>query len=381
MTDTATVDKGQTFLEQIRLFANAGVKPCTASWSMGESPSDSLFHRASELGITGIEVPCENGGQGHSFGVKALACEELAKVDFGFAMSLINTHNVAKRICISAPSAVRDRYLPALLAGQFSACTALTEPNTGSDLAAIETHASLTADGWVLNGEKSWIVNARHAGLAIVFAQCDEVGSSEGVAAFLVDLSLPGVKRYSIDSGFSQTSIGTGGFTLEQVFIDKEYLLLEKGLAFKSILNEINGARVYVAVMCNAMLGAALQEVRQYGERRHSFGKPLNAYESWRRTVTDAESDWYKSKTMADDAVLLVTGAQDAQLSAINAKITAVETCQQHLPLLLHLMGAEGLRPEYCFTRHLAAAQMAGLTDGATSLLRERAAKLQQKQL
>ena len=380
MTDAASVSKSQTFLEQLRVFANVSVKPCTAGWSMGKSPADNLYHRASELGITGIEVPRENGGQGHSFSIKTLACEELAKVDFGFTMSLINTHNVAKRICISAPAAIRDKYLPALLAGRFSACTALTEPNTGSDLAAIETHASSTADGWVLNGEKSWIVNARHAGLAIVFAQCDELGSRDGVAAFLVDLSLPGVKRYPIESGFSQTSIGTGGFTLEQVVIDKDHLLLEKGLAFKSILNEINGARVYVAVMCNAMLSAALQEVRQYGEQRHSFGKPLNAYESWRRSVMDAESDWYNSKTMADDAVLLVSGEQDAQLPAINAKIMAVDTCQKHLPLLLHLMGAEGLRPEHCFTRHLAAAQMAGLTDGATSLLRERAAKLRQIQ-
>ena len=380
MTESASVDKDQRFVEQVRVFANTSVKACAADWSMGESPSDKLYHRASELGITGIEVPCENGGHGYSFSVKAFVCEELAKADFGFTMSLINTHNVAHRLCISAQAAVRDKYLPALLAGRTSACTALTEPTTGSDLAAIQTHASATANGWILNGEKSWIVNGRHAGLAIVFAQCDESGSSDGVAAFVVDLTLPGVTRYPIDTGFSQTSIGTGGFMLEQVAIGKDHLLLEKGIAFKSILNEINGARAYVAVMCNGMLSAAIQEVRQYGEHRRTFGKPLIAHESWLRVVMDAESDLQESRLLAADAVPLVASAQDAQLAAINAKIKAVDTCQKQLPLLLHLMGAEGLRAEYCFTRHLAAVQMAGLTDGATSLLRDRAAKLQRKQ-
>jgi len=319
----------QEFIAATKALADNEVSLAAADWSTGASPSENLYRKAAELGLTGIEVPKNLGGRGFDFDVKVAACEALASADFGFAMSLVNTHNVALRLCLSAAETVRDQYLPALLDGSMSACTALTEPAIGSDFGAITTHAHENKDGWALSGEKKWIVNARHAGLAIVFAQCLEPGNRDGIGAFVVDLHAPGVKRYAIDSAFSQTGIGTGGFTLDNTQIDSDHLLLAPGTAFKSILNEINGARTYVAAMCNAMLERALQEVRTYGEQRHTFGKPLSAHESWQQSVRNAEADLQK--------VLLAN---------------------------------------YCFTRHLAAAQIAGFTDGATNLLRDRAAML-----
>jgi len=369
----------QAFITRVQSFAAATVHSSACDWSMGQSPSQALYQKAAEIGLTGIEVPTQLGGQGFSFKVKADACALLAGADFGFAMSIVNTHNVALRLCASASPEIRDKYLPDLLAGNLSACTALTEPSTGSDFAAIKTRATQTNNGWVVDGEKSWIVNARHAGLAIVFAQCADEGDSGGIAAFLIDLTLPGVQCYPIDTAFSQTSIGTGGIKLERVEVNSNHLLIAPGMAFKSILNEINGARVYVAAMANAMMSAALQELRAYGEHRYSFGKPLIEHESWLRTVTQAEAPLHESEALTAIACEQVNRGKDAQLAAIDAKISAVENCQQQLPLLLHAMGAEGLRPEYCFTRHLAAAQMASLTDGATSLLRERAIRLRRK--
>jgi len=373
VSDTAS------FLRQVEEFAGTDIKRAAEDWSMGQSPSESLYQKASQLGLTGIEVPCEYGGSGFSFSTKAKACAHLAQADFGFAMSVVNTHNVAKRLCISATPVVRDKYLPDLLSGNTSACTALTEPDTGSDFAAIRTRAKSTDTGWLLTGEKSWIVNARNAGLAIVFAQCNSQGDSDGIAAFLVDLTLCGVQQYPIDSAFSQTSIATGGFTLNNVEVAHDHLLLTPGTAFKSILKEINGARVYVAVMCNAMLDAAVQEACDYGASRRTFGKPLKDHESWHKIVTEAKLSLDESGSLSAEAIRLVDSDDNSQLAAINAKIAAVVTCQRHLPRLLHAMGAEGLRKHYCFTRHLAAVQMAELTDGATGLLRERANKLKEK--
>ncbi len=369
-----------TFIADVAAFTSTDIEPAATEWSLGQSPDDSLYHTASALGLTGMEVPVRHSGSGFGFKVKADACAQMAMADFGFAMSIVNTHNVAVRLCLSAADTLRDKYLPGLLNGTTKACTALTEPDTGSDFAAIKTRARKASGGWVLSGEKTWIVNGRHAGLAIVFAQTGSHGNSDGIAAFLINLTSPGVKRYPIDAGFSQTSIATGGFQLDNVETNDNNLLLPPGTAFKSILNEINGARVYVASMCNAMLQAAIQQVRRYGESRYSFGKPLSEHESWLRVVTEAESELATSRAIEAGACILVDQGGDAQLAAINAKVKSVDTCQHQLPRLLHAMGAEGLRPQYCFTRHLAAAQMAGLTDGATGLLRDRAIKLSQQQ-
>lgn len=368
------------FLDQVAAFATDHVAPAAAGWSMGQSPDAAFYEKAAKLGLLGIEVPETHGGLGLNFAMRTHAFAVLAGADFGFAMSLVNTHNIALRLCQIAPECQRDRFVPQLLSGWMSACTALTEPGTGSDFAAVKTTAQQTVDGWLLNGEKTWIINGRHAGLSIVYAQCGTPGDAAGIGAFLVDLNTPGVTRYAIDSGFAQTSMGTGGFTFENVALSAESMLIAPGTAFKAILTEINAARTYVAAMCNGMMQAAIDTTLTYGATRHGFGKPLNAIPSWQANLSAAQNALATSQTQTDHAIQRINSNEDAQLAAAKAKITSVTAAQRHLPELLQLMGAEGLRAHHPFTRHIAAAQIAGFTDGATNILKDRVAKLTAKQ-
>lgn len=368
------------FLDQVAAFATEHVAPAAAGWSMGQHPEATLFEQAAKIGLFGIEVPTAQGGLGLDFATRARAFSRLAGADFGFAMSVVNTHNIALRLCQIAPAATCDRYLPQMLSGWVPACTALTEPGTGSDFAAVATTARQTADGWVLNGEKTWIINGRNTGLAIVYAQCGDPGDPAGIGAFVVDMNTAGVTRYAIDSSFAQTSMGTGGFTFDNATLPTEAMLIAPGTAFKAILTEINAARTYVAAMCNGMMQNAIDTVQTYGTIRHSFGKPLNTIPSWQAALSAAQTALATSNAQTSDAVQLVGNNQDAQLAAAQAKVTAVTTAQRHLPELLQLMGAEGLRAEYPFARHLAAAQIAGFTDGATNILKDRVARLTAKQ-
>ena len=366
----------QAFLDQVEEFAEKTVLPAASHWSMGAIPDGTIYEMAGQIGILGMQVPQVFGGLGLDFTTRAAACRILAGADFGFAMSLVNTHNIALRLSEIAPRALCQQYIPDLLSGKISACTALTEPGTGSDFAAVTTKATQTETGWVLNGEKTWIINGRHAGLSIVYAQCATVGDGNGIGAFLVDLNAPNVTRYAIDSGFSQTSMGTGGFILRDFKVTQDAMLIAPGTAFKAILTEINGARTYVAAMCNGMLARAVRDTATYGAIRHSFGKPLNTIPSWQAGLAAAEAALSASQVLTTKATNLVNTDQDAQLLAAQAKIDAVTSAQTHLPELLQLMGAEGLRPEHVFCRHIAAAQIAGFTDGATNILKDRVARL-----
>lgn len=366
----------QAFLDRVTSFAADHITPAAADWSMGGSPDAAIYEMAGQIGILGMQVPLAFSGQGLDFNTRAAACSILAGADFGFAMSLVNTHNIALRLSEIAPDALCQRHVSDLLSGKISACTALTEPGTGSDFVAVSTLATKTGTGWVLNGEKTWIINGRHAELSIVYAQCSTIGDAGGIGAFLVDLNTKGVTRFAIDAGFAQTSMGTGGFTLKNVEVAHDAMLIAPGSAFKAILTEINGARTYVAAMCNGMVGQAIADVAAYGAHRHSFGKPLNAIPSWQAALSVAEAALKTSRTLTAQAIDLVNTGRDAQLAAAQAKIEAVTCAQRHLPELLHLMGAEGLRPEHPFTRHIAAAQIAGFTDGATNILKDRVARL-----
>lgn len=365
-------DKTTRFLDDVRAFARDRVAGNAAIWARGTSPDPEIVLDAARIGLTAIEVPVEAGGLGLGFRAKAEACAIIAAADFGLAMSLVNTHNVAKRIASSAPSSAAQRFLPELLSGQMSACTALTEPSAGSDAAAMLCTARKTEDGWLLDGEKSWIVNGRHAGLSIVYAQCAEAGQASGIAAFLVDLKRSGCERYPIDSGFSQASIGTGGFRLTNCFVPDDQLLLPLGTAFKAILQEINGARIYVAAMCCAMVSACLRLAQTYGETRKSFGKPLNQHPAWKEPLAECATSLAAAWALVETAICAIENGAEARHLAAAAKVNAVKLAQSDLPVLLHAMGAEGLRETYTFTRHIGAAQVAALTDGSTAMLLDR---------
>lgn len=365
-----------TVLTQTREFAYRTVAPAAARWSMGGTPDPALFLEAAKMGLMGLEVPVTRGGGGLSFSLKAAVLEALGGADFGFALSVVNTHNVALRLSHSAPPEVTANVVPDLVSGKASACTALTEPGAGSDFAAIVTKAERRGENVILNGEKSWIVNGRHARYAIVFAQFGNIGDASGIGSILVDLNASGVAQFPQDAPFSQTSIGTGRFTLDNVAMPAAHVILEPGAAFKSILTEINGARAYVAAICCGMLSAGLRTTTAYGTTRHAFGVPLSTHQGWRHAIGEASIALAAARALATEAVAAVNAEEDAQLSAAQAKVFAVDACQKHLPALLHAMGAAGLEPDCCLSRHIAAAQIAGLTDGATGLLRDRIAKL-----
>jgi alkylation response protein AidB-like acyl-CoA dehydrogenase len=371
MADEAAAD----FLANVRVFARTYVEKDAAAWARGDQPDPAVALRAAGIGITRMELSIAAGGLGLAFRTKVEACAIIAAADFGLAMSLVNTHNVTKRIALTAPEEVARRLLPDLVAGRTSACTALTEPSAGSDVAAMRCTAQATEGGWLLDGEKTWIVNGRHAQLAIVYAQTTEHGNGNGIAAFLVDLTDPNCERYPIESGFSQTSIGTGGFRLNQCFVPVEHAILPAGTAFKAILDEINGARIYVAAMCCAMVSTSLGLARTYGETRTTFGKTLDQHLTWRQPMARCATQLAAAWALVEAAIVTTETGADTRHLAAAAKVNAVTLAQDQLPAMLHAMGAEGLLETYPLTRHIGATQIAALTDGSTAMLLERLAR------
>ncbi|MEM6439940.1 MAG: acyl-CoA dehydrogenase [Pseudomonadota bacterium] len=370
---------GADLLARVRRFALERIAPAAEDWSLGASPTSEDFAAAGALGLTRLQVAAADGGLGLPFSAKTRAAEVLATADFGFAMALINTQNAAIKIAERGAETLKARRLPRLLSGEASACTALTEPGAGSDFGSVATQARPEGDGWVLTGEKTWIINARHAETCIVYAQTAALGDRDGVAAFVVDLTAPGVTRTPLDSAFAQTSIGCAALTFEAVRLPADAQLLSPGEAFRAILAEINGARAYVAAMGCGMLEAALEEATAYGASRESFGKPLAAHQAWRLGLAQAGVDLAAARALTAQAVAAVEadeGSEAAQRLCAQAKVFATNACLRRLPELMHAMGAEGLSPRRPFARHLAGAQSATLTDGSTEMLLERLTRL-----
>jgi alkylation response protein AidB-like acyl-CoA dehydrogenase len=359
-------------IERAALLARQVVAPNAARWERERRIGGDALRAAADLGLTRLQVPASHGGLDLSFSCKARIAEVLAGGDFGFTMSLVNTQNVAANLARNAHPDVAARYVPDLIAGRRLGCTALTEPGAGSDFAAIKTHAVRSDGGWRIDGAKAWITNASDADVAILYAQTNPGSGARGIAAFVIDGRRDGFVREPPYALGGQHAIGAGGFRLEQYEASDEELLQPAGKAFKAALGSINGARTYIAAMCCGMVGEALQVARAFGRQRQTFGKALAEHQGWRWRLAEAASELAACRLMVAQAAALIDEGGDAQLLAAQAKLLATRMAERQIPALAQAMGAEGLREEHPFSRHLMGARVAGFVDGSTEMLLER---------
>lgn len=362
-------------LDAARAFAAEQVRPQARAWDEQREDSRALLEPAARAGLLGLEVPARQGGLGLSFACKWRVAEVLAAADFGVAMAIVNSHNVANHLARCAAPAVAERYLPDLLAGRRAGCTALTEPAAGSDFAAITTRARPCDGGWLIDGRKAWIVNATHADVVVLYAQTDPGRGAAGIAAFVVDGRREGFVREAPAELGAGRAIGTGGFSLAGYRAAADELLHPPGQAFKAALGSINGARAYVAAMGCGLVDECLRVAAAYGAQRQTFGRPLHEHQGWRWILADAAIDLQAARLLVDAAADRIDRGLDAQNAAAQAKVFATRMAGRHIAALMHAMGAEGLREQHPFVRHLGAAQVATLVDGSTEMLLERVAR------
>lgn len=356
-------------------FAAAYLCANAAQWAQGSLNPKDLFVAAGSAGLLGLQVPHQRGGLGLSFSDMTRVLRCLAGADFGAAMALVNSHNVATLLLRYSPDALAPRWLPSLLNGQAVGCTALTEPNIGSDLAQLKTMAVSTGDGWLLNGEKTWIINAAHADGVMVYAQTIAGAGAKGMAAFWVDTHAPGFERRPLATSSAFNSMGLGGLVLNDVFCTHEQMVCPPGVAFTDIMDGINRARTYVAAMCCGMVAHALNTTSAYGQARLTFGKPLAQHQGWRWQLAQAATALKAGDLLVADACTRIDQGANVQAEAAQAKLYATSMAQTHLGALLHAMGAEGFLNCHPLLRHLAAAHAATLADGSTAMLLERVAQ------
>ena len=355
-------------------FADQHLAPNAAQWGRGHFNRKALFEPAGDAGLLGLLVPHEFGGLNLSFEDTAKVLFQLARIDFSAAMALVNSHNVAAQLVKASPNLLAPLYVSQLIRGNSVACTALTEPDVGSDLGQMKTFAVQSGEGWLLNGTKTWVINAAHADGVVVYAQTQAGSGVKGIASFFVRSDSAGFERLPIETNNALNSMGIGGLRLSNVFCDASHLLFGPGEAFKDIMSAINRARTYVAAMCCGMVCQALSVANSYGSQRAAFGQTLDQFQGWRWQMSQAATALQAAELLVREACQLIDKGLEAQSAAAQAKLYATSMAQTQLGTLLHAMGAEGFLDKYPFLRHLAASHAASLADGSTAMLLERVA-------
>lgn len=338
-----------------------------------------LLQEACRIGLAGIEVPAEFGGASASFATRMRVCEELAHRHAGFAFSLVNHHNVVSRIAISGGSELQSGLISAMLEGSRIGCTAMSEPQSGSDFSAMQTKAVPIQDGWVLSGAKAWITNASLADVFLVYAQTDAEKGAEGVAGFIVLADDIGFQRGEPYSASGIEGMGVGQFTLADCAVSNERLLYPPGEGFRAAMRGVNQARVHVAAMNAAMVESALAASLSYASNRQAFGASVIEFQGLGWSLANVATHLHAMRLLAYAAAEAIDARADAQAMAAMAKKYANDTTMQAISTCMQAMGAHGITEEAGLGPLLAWAKAFCYTDGTPEMMNERIVRYMRK--
>jgi len=253
--------------------------PYTDEWEEAEAVPRSIWHRMGEEGYLCPWLPEEYGGLGLGFEYSVIINEELIRGNaFGVGVPLHS--DVATPYVYSyGSSEAKSRWLPGCTTGEVIMAIGLTEPNAGSDLAAIRTRAVKDGDSYVINGQKTFITNGYFADLIMVAVKTDVEAGHRGVSLVLVDKDAPGFHRGRKLSKMGYHMQDTAELFFEDCRVPASHLLGEEGMGFKYMMQKLQQERLEVSIKCQTLAEECLKEAIQYAKEREAFGRPIGDFQ------------------------------------------------------------------------------------------------------
>lgn len=333
----------------VRQTLDALVEPNIAEWfEAGEIPNiRELTKELGSLGVLGMHLE-GYGCAGMSATEYGLACLELEATDSGLR-SLVSVQGSLAMFAIWrwGSEEQKQEWLPRMAAGEAIGCFGLTEPDVGSDPAAIKTFARRDGDDWVIEGRKMWISNAPYADVAVVWANTDE-----GIRGFVVPTDSPGFSAPEIHHKLSLRASATGELVLDGVRVPTEAMLPEaRGL--KGPLACLNEARYGIVWGALGAARTCLESARRYAQDRIQFGRPIGAFQLTQQKLADMSLEYTKGYLLAvhlgrkkDAGVLRPEQVSIGKLNNVRESLEIARTART-------ILGANGISLEYPVIRHM----------------------------
>ncbi|MBU2548848.1 MAG: acyl-CoA dehydrogenase family protein [Proteobacteria bacterium] len=319
------------------------------------------------FGYVATLVGEDQGGPGLSHVDWALLHEELrgAYASLGGAVGI--AASTAHAVSQSENTALRDRILPGLVSGEKLACTAITEPNVGSNAAGIETRAELDGDHYVINGAKMWISNGTISDYVSVVASLDRAKGPRGICQILVEREVSPFEAREIPK-MGVKSFPTAELVFEDCRVPKENLLRAPGAGFKNALRFLTFARCNAAIASVGMAQAAVNAAVRYARERTQFGRPIGQFQLIQAKIADMQAETDAARLLAYRAFFLLDRGRSAQKEASIAKFYATEAGWRVASQALQIHGAYGLSREYPVERLFRDARCYTIPDGTTEI-------------
>lgn len=279
-------EEQEKFRESLRKFASKEVAPRCSEWDRNGIYPIELYSKVSKIGLAGLVIPQKYGGQGSDYVTLGIALEEMGRADFSFTLPLMCLPLVAGILSKYGSDRLKKKWLPPMSQGKILVGAAITEPDCGSDAAAIRMRAVRQGNHYTLTGEK-WSISFTMANMFLIFAKTAPHKKAKGVSAFVVPSDLPGFSK-TVYKDMGCRCISRGSLHLEEVKIPVENRVGEEDQGFKMIMEEFDYSKVAIGLMAMGAAQASLEEAIHYAKQRSAFGKPIAKFEGISFPIAEA---------------------------------------------------------------------------------------------
>jgi cyclohexanecarboxyl-CoA dehydrogenase len=358
----------EAFRAAVRTMARVKLAPGYLERAKSERFPWEVHREVAALGVFGLLAGEPFNPLDHEdFVAAGLVVEELAYADFNVANAAIPVLLITSLIARHGRDAIREAWLRQLVEGQTYVALGLTEPGCGSDVTAIRTTATATANGYVLDGEKTSVSMLAHAAAIVVVAQTIRDGRPAGVSALLVPLDSPGVVTSPIsDTGW--LPMGRGVLHLDHVEVPAGNLLGGEGAAFRTVLNGFDFTRPLLALTGIGCAQASLDETADYVSDRHAFGSPLAGYEGVSFPLAEHATQLEAARLLCYSALWHRTAGKKHTALAAMTKWYGPQQASRAIHDCLLLHGNFGYSSEFPFEQRLQDVLAVEIADGTPQI-------------
>ncbi len=357
-----------------RDFARTEIAPHSDKWDRDATMDPSILEKLATLGFLGMMVPEQYDGLGLDTVTYLVALEEIAAVDASVAVAMSVHNSLPTQMILRYGTDVqRQRFLPAMARGETLGAFALSEPEAGSDAAAMTTQAVRDGTDWILDGTKAWVTSGDQAGLILAMARTDRPGErrgARGISAFIVTPDLQGFRVGKKENKLGLRASPTVQVTFDRMRVPADHLLGQEGKGFVYAMQSLDHGRLGVAAQAVGIARAALEYSVHYAAERRQFGHPIKEFEAIQfklanmaTRVTAARALLYSAASAKD------RGEPITQFSSMS-KLFASETAMWVTTEAIQIFGGYGYMKEYPVERLFRDAKVTEIYEGTSEIQR-----------
>jgi len=356
--------------EAVRKFAQKEIAPRVLEYNREEELPMDIIEKMKEMELIGGVIPPEYGGPGIDHVSWVITVEEISRVCSSLSVVVGGPASlVGQGILKFGTEEQKQKYLATMARGESMGAAGITEPNTGTDVANIQTTAVRKGDEYILNGSKMFITNADVCDWAIVFATMDKSLKHKGITAFIVERGMPGFSSRSIEGKLAWQPLNLGELVFEDCRVPKENLVGEEMKGFKIVMSCLDMGRLFVAARALGLAQGCLDASLKYATDRTVFGQPIASYQLIQKMIAEMSVGVEVGRLLTYQvARMRDTGAKRTTKYSSMAKLFNTDLAMKSATDAVQIHGAYGFTSEYHVERYFREAKGLQIVEGTTQI-------------